>query len=723
MGVQMKKIRYIFLLLISSLLYSYQALGVNFGTFPQFPQSTTQFPQTTPQLPQTTPQFPQIHQLPGTGTFPQFTQPQQTEIEELSEFERFVSGSLSQTVSINIRQFGYDLFRKPPSTFAPVDQVPVGPDYVIGPEDEIRITVWGNINGQWNVVVDRDGKISIPNIGVLGVTGLTFKELKELLHKEFSKYYKGFEMNVSMGQLRTIRVYVVGNAKSPGAYNVSSLSTLVNAIIEAGGPSKNGSMRNIEVKRNGRTIVKFDMYDFILKGDKTQDIRLMPGDVIFIPPIGPLVAIAGHVKRPAIYELKGETTLWDLIEMAGGLSDTASVSRVQIERIIDNNRKIVYEAELDNAKSIKLQGGDIIKIFPIVEDKRFVRISGAVHREGEYGYKHGMRIKDLISLAGGLKYYAYTKEAELTRVTPTPSGPVTKRMLIDLEKALAEEEDHNILLEPDDYLFVRPIPEWKLYQTVTITGEVRFPGTYTIKKGEKLSFLIERAGGFTDKAYLRGAIFIRPSVRELQQRQIDEMIDRLERELLSTSTATIATAMSAEEAKIFQAETEQKRQFIQRLRQLKALGRMVIRLDVPERLKDTIWDITLEEGDSLYIPEKPSTVQVIGAVYNQTAFVYDPAKGLSDYIKLAGGYTKSADKSQVFILKVDGSAVKPGMGLLGLRWDASSKNWKLDEEIEPGDTIVVTEKLVHVPWLRNVKNITEILFQIAITVGTVIRLF
>ena len=223
--------------------------------------------------------------------------------------------------------------------------------------------------------------------------------------------------------------------------------------------------------------------------------------------------------------------------MAGGLSDIAFSGRVQIERIIDNVRQVVFESDLAKAKDIKVQGGDLVKIFPVVQDKRVVRISGAVMREGEYGFKPGMTIKDLILMAGGLKYYAYTKEAELTRIYITEKGPKTEKILVNLEKALEGDPQANIPLKENDYLFVRTIPEWQIYRTVTIQGEVKFPGTYTIKKGERLSSLIERAGGFTDKAYLRGAVFIRPSVRELQQKQIDEMIDRLERELLSVSSA------------------------------------------------------------------------------------------------------------------------------------------------------------------------------------------
>ena len=627
-------------------------------------------------------------------------------------------------VSTALKQFGYDLFLQPPSTFAPVDKVPVGPEYVIGPGDEIRITIWGKIEGQWSIIVDRDGNITLPKVGVLGITGLTFKELKELLHKEFSKYYTGFELSVSMGALRTIRVYVVGNAERPGAYTVSSLSTLINALFEAGGPSKTGTMRDIQLKRNGKIIVHFDMYDFLLKGDKTKDIRLMPEDVIFIPPIGPVAAIAGSVNNPAIYEIKGERTISQLIEMAGGLSDIAFKGRIQIERIVDNSRQTVFESDLAKAKDMEVQAGDVVKIFQIVQDKKVVRISGAVQREGEYGFSPGMTVRDLISMSGGLKYYAYNKEAELTRVFVTDKGPETEKIIIDLQKAIAGESKSNIPLKEDDYLFVRTIPEWELYRTVSIQGEVKFPGIYTIKKGEKLSSVIERAGGYTDKAYLRGAVFSRERVRELQQKQIDEMTDRLEKELLGMGAAAISATLSPEEAKIKESEIQQKKEFIAKLRITKAKGRMAIVLNQPELLKKTPYDIELEGGDSLFIPSDPQSVQVIGSVYNQTAFVYDKDKSYSRYIDLAGGYTENADKKKVYILKADGTAVKPGSGFLGISWRKGSNRWEFgSQDIESGDTIVVPEKLERIAWLREIKDLTQILYQIAVGAGVLIVAF
>ena len=633
----------------------------------------------------------------------------------------------SLTVSTDIKQFGYDLFRNPPSTFAPVEKVPVGPDYVMGPGDEIKVAIWGKVEGLWSIVVDRDGNISLPKVGILGVTGLTFKELKELLNKEFSKYYTGFEMNVSMGALRTIMVYVVGNAEKPGAYTVSALSTLINALFEAGGPNKTGTMRNIQLKRSGKPIVIFDMYDFLLKGDKTKDIRLMPEDVIFIEPAGPLVAVAGSVNNPAIYEIKEEKTVSRLIEMAGGLSTVAFKGRVQIERIIDNTRQTVFESDIAGAKDMNIQAGDVVKIFQVVQDRRLVRVSGAVQREGEYGFRTGMSLRELLSLAGGLKYYAFNKEAELTRVYVTDNGPKTEKIIIDLGKALAGDPEGNIPLKEDDYLFVRTVPEWQLYKIAKISGEVKFPGNYTIQKGEKLSSLIERAGGYTDKAHLRAAVFTRERVKDMQQKGLEEMILRLERELLAEGSVQVSAALSAEEIQAKRAEMESKQKFIESLKKVKATGRMTIGLAHLRLLKGTASDVEIENNDSLFIPAKNSVVNVTGSVMAQSSLVYSDNMDYKDYIEMSGGYSRHADTDNVYILKVDGSARKASRSFIN--WNPFSSRWEAAgfgsdiKPVEPGDTIVVPEKLDRIAWLREIKDITQILFQIAVTTGVVYQLF
>jgi protein involved in polysaccharide export with SLBB domain len=325
-------------------------------------------------------------------------------------------------------------------------------------------------------------------------------------------------------------------------------------------------------------------------------------------------------------------------------------------------------------------------------------------------------------MAGGLKYYAHNKEAELARMLLTDKGHRVETFQFSLEKALAGDPEHDIALKVDDHIIVHNSPEWELYDTVTISGEVKFPGTYDIERGERLSSLIERAGGFTDRAYLNGAVFTREMVRRLQQEQIDEMILRLERELLGSGITSISTAISAEEMQIRAMEIQQRRDFIAMLRTLEANGRMVIKLDDPERLKDTPFNVELEEGDNLVIPSDPQIVQVVGSVNNQVAFVYDKKLNVKKYIDLAGGYLKNADKKRVYVLKVDGTAVQKTKK--GMVWNKDSMRWeKGKRDLDPGDTIIVPEKLERVAWMREIKDITQILFQLALATGVVIALF
>ncbi len=627
-------------------------------------------------------------------------------------------------VSTTVKQFGYELFKEP-AAFVSGDRVPVGPDYVLGPGDEIRITIWGNVEGQWNVIVDRDGQITLPKTGIIGVTGLTFKELKDMLYKQFSKYYTNFEMNVGMGTLRTIQIYVVGNAEKPGAYTISSLSTLVNALFEAGGPSKQGSMRDIQVKRNGKTIVHFDMYDFLLKGDKTKDLRLMPEDVIFIPPVMSLAAIVGNVRNPAIYELKGELKLSDLVKMAGGLTATAFKGRIQIQRIDNHKYRTIFESDLidiekDLDKDFPLQDGDLVKLFSVNETKTIVSLAGAVAHAGDFGIVPGVTtIKDLIALSGGLLYYA-SNQAELTRIRVTQTGPVTERFTIDLAKAMENDVTNNMRLEVNDYLMVRAVPEWQANGKVNVQGEVKFPGVYVIKKGEKLSSLIERTGGYTDRAYLRGAVFTRERVRELQQKNLDEMISRLEREIFSSNVSQVASAVSQEEVAAKREELEQKQKFIASLKSLQATGRLTIRLAHLRLLKGSEYDIELEDGDNLSIPTMNNVVNVVGSVMFQGSFIYSENLGYKNYVEMSGGYSRFADQSNVYIVKVDGSALKVKGAV---SWNPFQSRWELTafgeniREIEPGDTIVVPEKIEYVAWLRDVKDITQILANVALTAG------
>jgi polysaccharide biosynthesis/export protein len=632
---------------------------------------------------------------------------------------------------LNISLYGYDFFRKAPTSFQPQTQVPVGPDYIIGPGDTVHIIVWGSIQGEFTLAVDRNGQIAIPKIGVVYVSGLNFKQLREVLDREFARQFNNFQMNVTLENLRTITVYVVGQARFPGSYAISSLSTLVNALFASGGPSNQGSMRHIEVRRGGCTVVRFDMYDFLLRGDKRKDIRLMPEDVIFIPVVGDRVAIGGPVKVPAIYELKQESTLSELIHLAGDLAPSAFKNRVQMMRIKNRKEMVLVEDDLElflsgQRPDITLTAGDLVKIFPVPsQDIRTVRVGGAVQNPGEFGFRPGMRLSDLIVFAGGFLLYSYLDQAEITRVSPTPQGPLTTRINVNLRSAVAGNSRENISLQPNDYLLVRKIPDWDLYKMVQFTGEITYPGSYTIKKGETLSSVLTRAGGLSNNAFPKAAFFTRVAVKEEQTKHLKQALDRMEAQMLATASAQTESEIDPKEAQRQATILNQQRQLIAKLRAITPFGRVVIRLDDPERLRGTPWDIELQEGDTLFVPQVQQTVNILGSVVNPTAIIYDPHLSVKDYIRRSGGASKTADTKQTYIIKASGAAVSSqSLKWYGTGWTGSEETFHLGGlkslRLDPGDSIVVPEDVERINWLREMKDIATIIGQIALTAGVVV---
>jgi polysaccharide biosynthesis/export protein len=311
-----------------------------------------------------------------------------------SDFERFVEDATGRQLPV----YGRSLFDEVPTTFAPVEHVPVPADYTLGPGDELLIRAWGKIDLDSRVTVDRNGQVYLPRIGTLNVAGLRYDQLEGYLHSAIGGLFKDFELNVALGQLRSIQIFILGNARQPGAYTVGSLSTLVNALFASGGPSATGSMRHIQLRRGSELLTEFDIYDLLQKGDKSRDVQLLPGDVIYIPPVGAQVAITGSINEPGIYELKSETTVATALEGAGGLTSLAGAERVLLERIDSHSSRRVEEFSLDTQGLQRpLADGDLLRISPL--SPRFenaVTLRGNVAQPGRYPWKAGMRISDLI---------------------------------------------------------------------------------------------------------------------------------------------------------------------------------------------------------------------------------------------------------------------------------------------------------------------------------------
>lgn len=317
-----------------------------------------------------------------------------------TEFQQMVADSAGRPLPL----FGQSLFEQPPSTFAPLDLLQVPSDYIIGPGDQLQIRIWGQLEANLHVTVDRAGQIYIPRVGQVSVAGVHYNELEEYLRNAVSKIFRNFNLTANVSHLRTIQILVVGNARYPGTYTISSLSTLVNAIFASGGPSSQGSLRHIQVRRDDKTVTDFDFYDLLIKGDKSKDVRLQPGDVLYIPPVGPLAAISGSVNTPAIYELKANSTLNDLIEIAGGFSSLADTARITIERVADHQSRKTLEFPYDDASKVTpLQDADIVRVLSIVPSfQDTVTLRGNVANPGRYPWKPGMRIRDLIPDAKAL---------------------------------------------------------------------------------------------------------------------------------------------------------------------------------------------------------------------------------------------------------------------------------------------------------------------------------
>lgn len=660
-----------------------------------------------------------------------------------TEFEKFVTESVGTPLKI----YGQNLFGDVPNTFSPVDNIPVSLDYVIGPGDEIVIRGWGQVDIDMAVVVDRNGLIGLPRVGTINVAGVRYKDLQGYLKQSISRVFRNFDLDVTLGKLRSIQIFVVGRAKRPGAYTVSSLSTLVNTLFVSGGPSSTGSLRRIQVKRNGSVITEFDLYDFLLKGDKSHDISLQPSDVIYIPPVGPLAAVSGSVNVPAIYELKQEkTSLADLIEMAGGLSSVAKGEKVRVERIDDRRIRKVEEIVLDqSALRSTLKDGDVVQVGTINgQFENAVTLRGNVASPGRYPWRDGMRISDLIPNAEALITTEYWKEQNklATDVSKVSSeslqgqlkskradinwdyaiierldkSSMSKAILpFNLRKAINHSEESNYALQPGDVVTVFSqndvqVPTYSRSIYIRMEGEFTHSGIYQVKPGETLRQLVQRIGGVTPQAYLLGAEFTRESVRELQQKRMDEMLDQMEVSLQRKKADASMTGISKDDADAAKMRVEQQQQLVEKLRQVKAKGRIVLDIPLQGATINDLPDIELEDGDRLFIPPVSSTVNVMGMVYNQNAFIYKRGQSVDDYLSKSGGPTRDGDEDDVYLVSVDGRVYSMRNG----RFSFSGFGAR---DVMPGSTIVVPERLEKYNLTRSVKDWVQIFYQFALGVA------
>jgi protein involved in polysaccharide export with SLBB domain len=743
-------------------------------------------------------------------------------------FSKKVSTMLDKTeaepMRRELKQFGYDFFKNSLQMTNAIDAMPAATDYQLGPGDVLNLNVWGAVNLRQELIVSRNGDVTIPKVGPVRVWGLPFDKAQAAVKEALSHSYRNFEMSLTLGKLRSIQVYVVGEVEAPGNYPVSSLATVINALAAAGGPSQNGSLRTIRITRGNQTVATVDLYDMLLSGDRNKDVQLQNGDTIFVPVIGSVVAVAGEVRRPAIYELNGKTTLAEMLQMAGGVAASGSLGRIQIERIENNSSRIALDYSLKSSDpkielgTVELKDRDMVKVFPVqtavrqvvvlkgnvqqtgeyqfrpsmrltdlipstqtllpesyldsveitrmsppdyrrelitvslrralagnqgdnlllqeqdtvkvfsrweMEEKPRVAVNGAVINPGQYDYFPGMSVRDLVTAAGSTKRNAFFAQAELSRVVITGDKAQSTRVQLDLGKALAGDPAHNLALQIDDVLIVRGVTDWQeaTDKFVMLKGEVRFPGAYSLARGERLSSLINRAGGYTDKAYLRGAKFTRRSARESQQKRMDEIVIKSEKDILQKQAAVASVAASKEELEATKAALDSLMKSVERMKELKAEGRVVMRLSSVEELKKGSYDVELEGGDQLEIPPRPGVVSILGQVYNPTSFIYLAGQDVDSYLAKAGGPVNDADPSEMYIIRADGTVFSRQQSSFGIQWSDAGRYWSfgsfLSSPLEPGDALVVPQKLDRISWVREIKDITQILANVALSAGTV----
>jgi protein involved in polysaccharide export with SLBB domain len=668
-----------------------------------------------------------------------------------SDFEKFVEDATGRRIPV----YGRQLFDGVSSTFAPIDHVPVPADYAIGPGDELLIRAWGKIDLDVSVTVDRNGQINLPKVGPVNVAGLRYEELNSYLHNAIGFIYKDFELNVAMGQLRSIQIFVLGNSRQPGVYTVSSLSTLIDALFASGGPSATGTMRHIQLRRGDRVITELDLYDVLRKGDKSRDVQLLPKDVIFIPTIGPQVAIVGSVNEPGIFELKSETSVSLALEAAGGLTNLATTERAMLERIENRKKHRVDEFALDaTGLERTLKDGDLLKISPIsAQFENAVTIRGNVASPGRFPWHEGMRVSDLIPSREGLvtnEHWNQQNHLSDDRHTDMMTDIIQTNAEINWDYAAIERLDEHDLstrlipfnlgnaidnpassdnqaLKVGDIITIfsrkdLPLPLEKHQTIVQIGGEVNAPGVYRVKPGETLRDLVEHAGGLTPHSYLYASQLTRASAKAVQQQILDIEISRIERELTASyaSKNSIAASSSSGGANGIASEDAAKmgmqQALLAKLADVHATGRVVLGLKPDAKTIQDIPDFPLEDGDSFFVPATLATVNVIGEVYNANTFRYQSKKRLSEYLDDTGGATRMADVKRAFLIRADGTVVSRQTHI-GY-WSGNFENIAL----MPGDAIIVPPKL-KAPggFLESLPAITQIISQTAMT-GAMISL-
>ncbi|HQS12795.1 MAG: hypothetical protein B7Y62_11240 [Sphingomonadales bacterium 35-56-22] len=522
---------------------------------------------------------------------------------------------VADVTGLKLERFGSDLLLPSDRDFATPATSTIPPDYALNVGDVVSISLTGSVEGSATFTIDRDGKIFLPNIGAVSLIGVRYRDLKDRVSAAVGRQYRGYDVSVSISSLRGVRVYVTGFAVNPGAYTVSSLSTLVNAVLKAGGPGSGGSFRSAKLYRNGQEVADFDLYQLLRDGNRATDPILQNEDVIFIPSTGHQVAVIGSVNEAAIYEAKPGETVEDLVRYAGGATALADQSRTILYRLSD--RDTVGSKQIDRIEDAAevIEAGDILQILPL----------GSLTRPLE-----------------------------------------RQRVMVRLE------------------------------------GEVYRPGNYYVAPGTPLGAVIDMAGGLTARAYPFGVEFRRESVRAQQVQGFREAIEQMELVLAAAPLNSDRTLGAAER----ESQINFAKAFIEKLKKNEPDGRMV--LGITPEMRDVPSNILLENNDKILIPARIDSVGVFGAIYRPATFLMNDAERLKvkDYVELAGGPMRGADKGSIFVVRANGAVLSRSRGAMG--------SFTL-----PGDTIIVPIKTQNVSILSKLVDVSQIIFQFGLTAAAI----
>ena len=671
--------------------------------------------------------------------------------------------------------------------------VPTSANYVLTKGDVLFVNVYNaQKNDIFELLIDKNGNINIPHLGLMQVGNMEFAKVKNRIINTLSKSIPGSQVIVDIQKYSTIQVIITGNVNTPGIYNLSSFSSVKDALMIANGVSEVGSYRDITVIREGKEIYQFDLYQLLHNPKQAKDIFLRSGDIISVNFAKKQVALDGKVKYEAIYELKGDESFLDLMKYSGGFNFDVTKKSIKVTRYDESKTPKTYILSKNNFFSMQPKDGDIVEVFNNFElkEKNYIYVTGKVlDKPMKFTYFDGMKLKDLynmipfrseinengnrtvlkvfkerieikranksrdlitvsldedfklepfdhvefynyfdfveqkyakisgevfnpatmqinnqttinqlIDYAGGLKKSAYFKEFELIRYEVKEDRRNTIIKKYNLQDAI----NNKMVLQDGDVIRINKIPAWGEYMEVEILGEVKFPGTYQIAKGDKLADIIKRAGGYTKDAFLQGALFSRESLREKENKRVKDSMYKIKQQLAFSSSNGREAGMQERSISDLQALIglldKQVSEYV-------AVGRLTVKLE--ENLtafEKSNFNVKLENNDKLVIPAHNETVSVYGEVFSPNSFIFDPHLSSDDYLEKAGGLTKRADDESVYMVYANGEATKVDVDSF---W--GGKN------VPQGSSLIVPMKVNETSNLLLWKEVTQLVYQLAIT--------